>query len=269
MATETQTPAEAVPEELELPAGTGWPFVMAVGITLMAAGVVTNYFLTLVGVIAFLTAAGFWAWLVFAPGVGEEHVPVEPRERRARTIHEMPGIVETMEEGMAGHRLRLPEKIHPYSAGAKGGLVGAFTMAIPALLYGIFSHHGIWYPVNLLVGMLLPLPTDAGGQLDMQAIEQFRLSWFLIGLVIHLIISVGLGLMYGVILPMLPTQRPIFWGGVIAPLLWTGAAYGFMGVLNPTLARVVDWPSFIAAQFIYGLTVGIVVLRSEQVYVNR
>jgi hypothetical protein len=75
--------------------------------------------------------------------------------------------------------------------------------------------------------------------------------------------------MYGVLLPMLPSRRPIVWGGLVAPVMWTGANYGFMGVLNPDLAKVLDWPSFIAAQLVYGLTVGIVVVRSEKVYVNQ
>jgi hypothetical protein len=74
--------------------------------------------------------------------------------------------------------------------------------------------------------------------------------------------------MYGVLMPMFP-GRPMLWGGVIAPMLWTGATYSFMGVLNPDLHSAVHWPSFIASQFIYGLTVGFVVIRSEKVYVNQ
>jgi hypothetical protein len=268
MANDPETRTEATPEALEMPAPTGWPFVMAVGVTLIAAGVVTNYFLTFVGILAFLIAAGFWAWLVFKTGGGVEEVPLAPADQRARPVTAMPGMVEALQEGMPGHRLRLPEKIHPYSAGAKGGLYGAFTMTIPALAYGIASGHGIWYPVNLLMGMVMQLPPDASGQPDVHTLEQFHPLWLMLGLLIHVIISISLGLMYGVILPMLPS-RPIVWGGIVAPLLWTGASYGFMGVLNPDLAKVVDWPSFAAAQFIYGLTVGYVVLRSEKVYVDQ
>jgi hypothetical protein len=256
------------PRTVELPAPTGWPFVMAVGITLLGAGIVTNLALTAVGAILFLIAGTAWARLVFAPGVGIEEVPLAPREMRPRTIHELPGMVETLEEGMPGHRLTLPEKIHPYSAGAKGGFVGAFTMTVPALIYTLVSHHGLWFPLNMLVGMVMQLPHLPDGSLDIAALEQFRFSWFVIGVVIHGVISVTLGLMYGVMLPMLP-GRPLVWGGLIAPLLWTGATYSFMGVLNPALHSVVHWPSFIASQFVYGLTVGFVVLRSEEVYVSQ
>jgi hypothetical protein len=91
------------------------------------------------------------------------------------------------------------------------------------------------------------------------------LSWVLIAILIHATMSVGLGLLYGVLLPMLP-GRPMFWGGIVAPLLWTGAIHGFMGILNPALSNAVDWPSFFVAQFVYGIVVGWVVVRSEKVY---
>lgn len=251
-----------------MPAPTGWPFVMAVGITLLAAGIVTNLALTALGAVIFVIAAGAWARLVFEAGAGIEVMPLAPREMRPRTIHELPGMVETLQPGMPGHRLQLPEKIHPYSAGAKGGLVGAFTMTLPALLYTLTSGHGLWFPLNLLAGMVMHLPARADGGLDIAALEQFRMSWFVIGIVIHGVISVTLGLMYGVMVPMLP-GKPMLWGGLVAPLLWTGATYSFMGVLNPDLQLAVHWPSFIASQFIYGLTVGFVVIRSEKVYVTQ
>lgn len=268
MSSDTETPVQRRPRTLEMPAPTGWPFVMAVGITMLAAGIVTNLALTAVGAVIFLIAAAAWTRLVFKPGVGVEEMALAPREMRPRTIHELPGTVEHLQEGMAGHRLRMPEKIHPYSAGAKGGLVGAFTMTLPALLYTLSTGHGLWFPLNLLAGMVMQLPKTATGELDIPALEHFRLSWFVIGIVIHGVISVTLGLMYGVMLPMLP-GRPMIWGGIVAPVLWTGATYSFMGVLNPDLHLAVHWPSFIASQFVYGLTVGFVVIRSEKVYVTQ
>jgi hypothetical protein len=56
---------------------------------------------------------------------------------------------------------------------------------------------------------------------------------------------------------------------VVAPVLWTGAVYGFMGVLNPALASLVDWTTFIFSQFVYGVVVGVVVVRSEMVYASQ
>jgi hypothetical protein len=47
------------------------------------------------------------------------------------------------------------------------------------------------------------------------------------------------------------------------PVLWMGASYSLMGVVNPLLQQMVDWPWFIASQFVFGITVALVVARSE------
>ena len=55
---------------------------------------------------------------------------------------------------------------------------------------------------------------------------------------IHVMMSVTLGLMYGVLLPTLPDiPKPLAWGGLLMPLFWTAASYSLMGVVNPVLAR--------------------------------
>ena len=66
------------------------------------------------------------------------------------------GTVEQLRSGMPGYRLRLPAEVHPISAGFKGGSSAGLVMPLPALAYGLLSGHGIWYPVNLLAGMVLP-----------------------------------------------------------------------------------------------------------------
>ena len=61
------------------------------------------------------------------------------------------------------------------------------------------SGHGIWYPVNLLAGMVLP----GVDRMTVAELEQFRPSLLLLGIVIHAVMSVVLGLIYGVLLPTL------------------------------------------------------------------
>jgi hypothetical protein len=77
------------------------------------------------------------------------------------------------------------------------------------------------------------------------------------------------GLLYGVLLPTLPASRggQIVWGGVLLPLLWTGASYGLMGVVNPLLQQRVAWHWFVASQFVFGVTAALVVIRSEMIAV--
>ena len=76
-------------------------------------------------------------------------------------------------------------------------------------------------------------------------------------------VSLLVGLLYGVMLPMLP-RYPVFFGGVVAPLLWTGLLYASLKVINPVLDARIEWRWFILCQIGFGLTAGFVVARSEQ-----
>jgi len=80
----------------------------------------------------------------------------------------------------------------------------------------------------------------------------------------HLSISSMMGLVYAALLPMFP-GRPLIWGGIVAPLSWTGVTWSAMGLLNPALAEHVSWPWFIASQIAFGLVAGAVVTRVEPI----
>ena len=80
--------------------------------------------------------------------------------------------------------------------------------------------------------------------------------------------SLGFGLVFGLLLPRLPAiPAAVAWGGLLLPLLWTAVSYGLMGVVNPVLQQLVDWPWFIVSQFVFGLVAAVVVLRSEMVHI--
>jgi hypothetical protein len=257
---ETRSP----PAVIEMPRPTSTPLILATGLTLLAAGPALNLTLSVVG--AAVLAVGLGLWIVdLLPGRGHYHEERAAADRRPQSITPAKDAVEQMAEGKPGYRMRLPLKIHPISAGIRGGLLGGLLMPIPALAWGILSGHGIWYPVNLLSGMVWGgidrMPTDE--------LEQFRLPLFLSGIVIHGVMSLVLGLLYGVLLPTLPAIRggQIAWGGLLMPLLWTGISYGLMGVVNPVLQANVSWQWFIASQFVFGITAALVVIRSEKVAV--
>jgi hypothetical protein len=266
MTSETHNPAAPVDNGVEMPAPTSWPLVMAAAVTLLGMGFVTSWLFTIIGAVVFVLALANWLILLL-PGRGHVREEFEPAQRpQPIRAH---GEVEHLQPGMAGHRLRYPEKVHPYSAGVKGGIFGGIAMSAPALVYGLISsHHSVWWPVNLLAGMVSRLPLLSDGNVDIAQLARFNLRWLLVGTVIHAVTSVGMGLIYGVLLPMLPGRRPILWGGIVAPFLWSGAIHAFMGVLNPALQKAVNWPSFVVAQYIFGLVCGWVVLRSEKVYVK-
>ena len=159
---------------------------------------------------------------------------------------------------MPGYRVQLPQKVHPISAGIKGGLVGGLVLPIPALIYGLVSGHGIWYPVNLLAGMALPNI----GQMNEAELAKFHLLYLSVGLCIHLATSLVAGLAYGVLLPMLPTiPKPIAWGGLLMPVMWTAVSFVAMASMDSMPVKQLDWPSFIFAQFLFGIVVALIVER--------
>jgi len=183
-----------------------------------------------------------------------------------RVSEAMPVVAKARREvariGVEGelHRARLPVEIYPVSAGVKGGLAGSVAMAALAMLYGLVSGNGIWYPVNLLAAGFFPAATTA----TTAEIGTFHLKVFLIAVSVHLITSLFVGLLYGAILPMVP-RRPILLGGFVAPILWSGLIHSILGVVNPVLNRRIDWFWFVLSQVGFGIVAGIVVYRQEPV----
>ena len=246
-------------ETIELPTPTAWPMVFAFGVTLAFAGLVTNVAVTIVGVVVGVIAALGW-WRAVLPVQQEEHVPLRPPAERARAIVPSSAEVGRLRAGEGGHRVRLPVEVRPYSAGLKGGVAGGVAMALIAMAYGLIFQHSVWYPVNLL--SLAPLPTM--GHVNMEELRAFSLSALVIGLIVHGVTSVLVGLLYGIILPMLP-GRPILWGGIIAPLLMSGGVWALLGVVNQALIELIDWRWFVASQIAFGLTAGFVIARIQPI----
>jgi uncharacterized membrane protein YagU involved in acid resistance len=135
-------------------------------------------------------------------------------------------------------------------------------MPLPAILWSTASGHGVWYPVNLLAGMVLP----GTSELSTAQLSDFHASWLAAGLVIHAIMSLVFGALYGMLLLRLPAiPGSLAWGGLLFPLPWTGISYGLMGIVNPVLQERVDWPWFIISQFVFGAVAAVVVDRSEKI----
>jgi len=182
-------------------------------------------------------------------GLTETDLPVSLRERVAR-----------IDVARGPHRARLPLEIHPVSAGIKGGLAGSVAMAVLAVLYGVVKEGSIWYPINLLAAAasakLAALPTEG--------LRAFHADGFALACAIHLLTSLMVGILYGVMLPMFP-RRPILLGGVVAPLLWTGLLHATLELINPALNDRVPWPWFVVTQIGFGVVAGAVVTRTAKV----
>jgi hypothetical protein len=253
-------------DTVELPAPTASPFVLGLGIALVGVGLATSLGFAVVGFVVLLFGLGSWIGQLLSVH-GHLHEPlVEPGLRPGQTVA-MPGTVEPMHPGTAGYRFNLPEKVHPITSGIRGGLIGGLLMPIPALAYGMIAHGSPWLPVNLLVGIVIPGIREA----SLDDLKAFHLDSLVLGIFIHAAFSVTFGLMYGVILPMLPAKNggPLILGGVLMPFLWTGVCYGMMGIVNPLMEQHVSWPWFVLSQLVYGLTMSYVVSRSEKIAVAQ
>jgi hypothetical protein len=246
-------------DTIETPAPTVWPMVAALGVTLMGGGLVTHVIVSAVGLLLGLIAAVGW-WKDVLPQARVEYVPLPSPGERAGPVMPSPATVEHLTIGEAGHRVRVPVEVQPYSAGIIGGLVGGVAMAVVALLYGMLAQGSLWYPINLLAGIAIPGMARLSGQ----ELRAFSLSALIIAMLAHGVISLLTGLLYAVILPMLP-RRHMVWGGVVAPLLWTGLIWAVLGIVNPALDARIDWPWFIASQIAFGLVTGLVISRAVPV----
>jgi len=245
------------PGTIEMPAPTVWPMVAALGVTLMGGGLVTNVLVSAVGLLLSLISAVGW-WRAVLPQTQVERVPL-PAEG-VKPVLQSAATVGQLRPGEAGHRVRVPVEVQPYSAGLTGGLVGGVAMAVVALLYGIRAQESLWYPINLLAGIAIP----GMARLSLEQLRAFSLLALIIAVLAHGILSLLTGLLYAVILPMMP-RRHMLWGGIIAPLLWTGLIWAVLGIVNPVLNARIDWPWFIASQIAFGLVAGFVIARAVPV----
>jgi hypothetical protein len=240
---------------IELPAPTAWPIVLAFGLALVFAGLVTSASVSILGAILAITGSVGWLRDVL-PHEKHEPVPVVGAVPAVTTSRVQLTQVEWMTEEL--HRARLPLEIYPISAGVKGGLVGGAVMAVVAMFYGVVSGRGLWYPVNLLAAGFFPERSTVA------QIAAFRWDALIIAIIVHLVCSLLVGLLYGAVTPMFP-RRPILLGGFIAPILWSGLLHSVLEALNPALNQRIDWKWFVISQIGFGIVAGIVVSRQERV----
>jgi hypothetical protein len=152
----------------------------------------------------------------------------------------------------------------PIRAGVIGGAIGGLLMPIPALLWSVSAGHTIWYPANLLATMVMHSDVEPSAV----QLQQYHGNWFAAAIIAHATLSCTFGLAFAFVLPRVPTiPGRLAWGGLLMPLLWTAMSYGMMGVVNPVLQDRVDWPWFVASQFVFGAIAAVVVVRSEQIHI--
>jgi len=251
-ATEQLRESPRTPREIEVPAPTAWPFILALGAVLLFAGLVTSTSVSCLGAVLLATGSVGWFREVF-PQEHEEVVPVLPEDIRLTTDRRVVDRLPVLPDQV---RAWLPIHTYPISAGVKGGLAGSIAMAVLACAYGVLKAGSIWYPINLLAAVAY----RESSRLGPAQLYSFHADAFAIAFVLHGVVSIFVGLLYGAMLPMFP-RRPIVLGGLIAPALWSGLLYTILGLLNPLLASRIDWLWFMASQVAFGIVAGLVVVR--------
>ncbi len=249
-----------IPETISLPEPTGWPIILAFGMVLIFAGVVTSPAVSLVGLLVGLVGAVGLFGDVF-PHPKHEAVAVVAAKDGPAPIVNASSRVQLLKVGEKGHRVHLPVEVHPYSSGIKGGLAGAVAMAILACGWGLLNYGSIWYPINILAAAGVPELALA----DTKTLAEFSWAGLIVGSVAHLTISIMVGLLYVVLLPMLPTKFAWFWGGIVTPLIWSALVLASLHAVDPRLAGVIDWLPFVICQIGFGVVGGFVVFKTGKI----
>jgi len=256
LATDQSNKTSRAPHTIEVPAPTAWPFILAFGAALLFAGLVTSMSVSVLGAALALAGCIGWFRAVF-PHEQEEAVAVAPEEIRLTTDRQVVERIPVLPDQL---RAWLPLQTYPVSAGIKGGIAGSVAMAVLACAYGVLKVGSIWYPINLLAAVAYRESLRLGPA----QLYSFHADAFAIAFVLHGIVSIFVGLLYGAMLPMFP-RRPIVLGGLIAPVLWSGLLYTILGLLNPLLASHIDWFWFVASQVAFGIVAGLVVVRQQSI----
>ena len=239
----------------QCPAPTTWPLVLALGVALGVAGMVTSPWVTLVGVGLALLAARGW-FLEVLPHEHHEllHVSLN-RIEITRSKHQVARLGKS-----SAHQQVQPVETFSLLAGIEGGVAGGVAMIVPAVVYGLLRHGSPWFAVNLLAAGGFP---SWAHQPD-SFFAQFHWRGIIAASIIHGITAPLVGLLYAAALPMFP-RRPILTAGFVVPLFWTALLYGVLGLISPILNQRVDWLWFIPSQLAFGLVTGYVVNRSVHV----
>jgi hypothetical protein len=223
--------------------------VLALGITLVLAGMVTSGIVSILGGV--LALAGTVGWF-------REVLPHEAHEAvEVSTVKTVVSSSRTLAARLPTDptsRKIIPVETFRITTGIKGGIAGGIAMAVPAALFSILRYHSIWYAMNLLA---------AGGFVSWAGasdafLSEFHLRGLLAAFVIHGLTSLLVGLLYGAMLPMFP-KYPIVTAGVMVPLLFTGILHSAIGVVSPILNQRIEWFWFVASQVAFGLVCGFVV----------
>ncbi len=117
------------PNTIQLPRPTAWPMVLALGLSLIFAGMVTSLAVGILGLV--LTIAGIVGWFrQVLPH--EQHVSVSIRDEQVEIASLRTLIQHPPHAASESPRKILPVETFLISNGIKGGIAGGTAMVVPA-----------------------------------------------------------------------------------------------------------------------------------------
>jgi hypothetical protein len=239
------------PTTIQLPRPTAWPMVLALGLSLIFAGMVTSLAVGILGLL--LTIAGIVGWFrQVLPHEAHVSVPIHDEEVAIVSLRTL--IQHPPHAASESPRKILPVETFLIGNGIKGGIAGGTAMVVPATIFSLLKYHSLWYSVNLLAAGGFVSWSGASNEF----LSQFHLQGVIAGFLIQGFVSLLVGLLYGAMLPMFP-RYPIFTAGFMVPLLFTGIVYSALSIVSPILNQRIDWFWFILSQIAFGLVCGFVV----------
>jgi hypothetical protein len=241
---------------LRVPASTASPIILALGVALLFAGLISSLYVSIAGILIVLSGSIAWFRDVL-PHEKEQLVPASPtvavstNRAEIAPIHAITGHL---------HRARLPMEIHPVTAGARGGITGAAALAVLSTLWSTLTHHGLWYGINVAAASFFP------ERVTTAQLMAFHWDALMAGMAILVFGSMFVGLLYAALLPMVPLH-PIAVAAIAMPLIGWALADSILATVNPVCRERIDWPWFIVSLAVFGIIAGAVVSRAERVRV--
>src|ERR1700687_1224781 len=121
MSIDTLTRADGQEQVIEMPPPTAWPIILAFGLTLVFAGLVTSDSVSILGAILAVSGCVGWFRDVLPH---EKHESLLIAEKTIPVFTSRPEVAKVSWIPPELHRPRLPLEIYPISAGVKGGVGG-------------------------------------------------------------------------------------------------------------------------------------------------
>ncbi len=130
--------------------------------------------------------------------------------------------------------------------GTFSGLIGAVSMAAVAIVFAM-SQGDPWRPMKLVAATALGGEATAG--------PGFQFGPVLLGLLIHLALSMALGIFFVWLGGYLGPGAAAAWGIIFSLSIWVIMQFGLLPVVNPWLAAAPPIP-FALAHAVFGLSLG-------------